>query len=62
MGAGAWVSRAGNYPALRFGEVLRKWIVFYLKRKRWRALNTKKNVFSVNEGTVLKHILHFFSA
>jgi hypothetical protein len=60
MVAGAWVSRAGSYPALRFGEVLRKWIAFYLKRKRWRALNTQKKVFWVNEGTVLKHVFHLF--
>jgi len=42
MVAEAWVSRAGSYPALRFAEVLRKWIAFYLKRKRWRSLNAKK--------------------
>jgi hypothetical protein len=39
MVAEAWVSRAGSYPALRFAEVLLKWIVFYLKRKRWRSLD-----------------------
>jgi len=39
MVAEAWVSRAGSYPALRFAEVLRKWIAFYLKRKRLRSLD-----------------------
>jgi len=37
MVAEAWVSRAGSYPVLRFAEVLRKWIAFYLKRKELKT-------------------------
>jgi hypothetical protein len=37
MVAEAWVLRAGSYPALRFAEVLRKWIVYYLEKKELKT-------------------------